>query len=132
MNPGRPCPAPAELRALLDGDLGDADDTPLSVHLDGCPRCQRLLERFAADVQPRLALPRPAPGAALGRVIEQLKAAPFGPGERTETICPDLGAPAAEAGSGARDSPPHDLAGARTRERRGARRSFAPRSTAAA
>ncbi len=93
MSPGRPCPAPAELRALLAGDLGDADDTPLGAHLDGCPRCQRLLERFAADVAPRLTLPRPAPGEALGRVIEQLKAAPFGPGERTETICWGPGAP---------------------------------------
>jgi eukaryotic-like serine/threonine-protein kinase len=104
MSPGRPCPAPAELRALLDGDLGGADDGPLSAHLDGCPRCQRLLERFVADAAPAAgrpwrALPRPAPGEALWRVIEQLKAAPFGPGERTETICPDLGAPAAEAGA---------------------------------
>ena len=98
MSRGRPCPAPAELRALLDGALGDADDSPLSDHLDGCPRCQRLLERFAADARPwRLPL-RPAPGEALGRVIAQLKAAPFGPGERTETICREPGAPpAAEA-----------------------------------
>jgi serine/threonine protein kinase/WD40 repeat protein len=102
MSQGRPCPAPAELRGLLDGAAG-ADDEALSAHLDGCPRCQRLLERFAAGAaRPWRAPARPAPGEALGRVIAQLKAAPFVPGERTETICsqPDA-APAASP-----DGPP--------------------------
>ena len=46
MSPGRPCPAPAELRALLDGTPDGAEDGALGAHIDGCPRCLRLLDRL--------------------------------------------------------------------------------------
>jgi serine/threonine protein kinase len=43
------CPAAADLKRLLDGNLPDAEQTGVSGHLDSCPDCQQLLQELAAD-----------------------------------------------------------------------------------
>src|SRR5262245_1053624 len=43
-----PCPASDQLRALLDGVLGDREQAELERHLDECQACPRALEQLAA------------------------------------------------------------------------------------
>ena len=42
------CPDPERLRLLLAGTLTDGEQAEVISHLDGCPDCQRDLERLAS------------------------------------------------------------------------------------
>src|SRR5262249_5020069 len=49
MNAG--CPAPDQLRYWLAGYPAGDEETGLAGHVESCPRCQQLLERFTAPDQ---------------------------------------------------------------------------------
>ena len=77
MNPPNDCPDPSRLRALLGGDLDEAGESSVVDHLDRCPDCRALLDRWAATADPLAGLTAratPVPSPALERVLERLKA----------------------------------------------------------
>lgn len=51
--------APDRLEAFLSGDLSDAEERELNLHLNTCEHCRRTLEQQAAE-----------PGAALSRTTQ--------------------------------------------------------------
>ncbi|HEX5271018.1 MAG TPA: protein kinase, partial [Gemmataceae bacterium] len=62
------CPARQHLRRLLDGELSADDESDVSAHLEGCPRCQEVLEELTAvGAKGRAAVPV---GASLSRVSD--------------------------------------------------------------
>ncbi len=73
------CPTTDELRAVLDNTASAAEQDRLTRHLEGCPPCQKRLESLVAGrdswsgAARRLADEEPAPGAALGRVMAELR-----------------------------------------------------------
>ena len=80
MNAPGDCPNPDQLRSLLAGELSEKDEASLVAHLDICPRCRDLLDRWAATTDPfdglKPAVPSagPALSPALARVLAALKA----------------------------------------------------------
>jgi serine/threonine protein kinase len=42
------CPSAAQLRGLLAGELSEADDRDVAIHVQTCSRCQQLLEELTA------------------------------------------------------------------------------------
>jgi serine/threonine protein kinase/WD40 repeat protein len=55
------CPAREQLRLLLDGELADAAEREVSAHVEGCARCQQVLEEMTAVTAARAPTP---PGGA--------------------------------------------------------------------
>src|SRR5689334_17824440 len=81
------CPDPGRWGELLDSRLPEPAASALSSHLEGCPGCQRTLERLTAGeagwVEAARVLEQ-GPRPALRRAIERLKA----DGETLDTAGP--------------------------------------------
>jgi serine/threonine-protein kinase len=73
-----PCPAPSDLKRMLDGELPDAEQTGVSRHLDTCLACQQQLQELAADepswdaLAGHLRSGSGSRGAALQQAIDEL------------------------------------------------------------
>jgi serine/threonine-protein kinase len=72
------CPTPEVLRQVLDGTLGAAEADAVGRHLEGCARCQEVLDRASDDPAvprwPGALADRTAvlPGPSLERVVQDL------------------------------------------------------------
>src|SRR5687768_6546901 len=80
MNPLTTCPAPAELRALVDGRLHGDELRVVADHLEGCSDCQQRLQDLAASsgiwrrARSHLREGDTPTGQALEQVVASLKA----------------------------------------------------------
>jgi serine/threonine protein kinase/WD40 repeat protein len=78
------CPDPERLRLLLAGTLTDGEQADVISHLDGCPSCQRDLERLASgehtwgETARNLGDGPPSDDPALRRVMTGLRHGPGG------------------------------------------------------
>jgi serine/threonine protein kinase len=74
-----PCPDLPHLRAVLEGTLADEEQSDLTDHLDGCPRCQERLENLASGTRSwsgkarQLAAAPAAQESALRWAMDELK-----------------------------------------------------------
>jgi serine/threonine-protein kinase len=78
MAPRNACPGAPRWREFLEGSLARPIAAILSRHLDGCTRCQQLLEQLTAGTDPwldaaRQGGPRAAPEPPLRRVMKELE-----------------------------------------------------------
>jgi WD40 repeat protein/anti-sigma factor RsiW len=78
MTPQTPCPDQATLASLLDGRLAEAEEAPLSRHLEQCARCRAALDALAVADGVREMRPGPItpPDEVLRRAMDALKADP--------------------------------------------------------
>jgi serine/threonine protein kinase/regulation of enolase protein 1 (concanavalin A-like superfamily) len=72
-----PCPTPREIRQVLLGRLPEAQLHALEAHLEGCPRCQHVLDRLEVDGPLGRALKEQSPGGSspdgeLGEEVREL------------------------------------------------------------
>lgn len=85
-----PCPAPVQLRALLDGELPESEQIGLTQHLDDCDACRRKLEELAAGKETwaglarQLGAGRPEHSPELELVMDELRNSSGGAPDRVE------------------------------------------------
>ncbi len=74
-----PCPSPDVLRRLLADELPPDERAPLEGHIEGCPDCQRVLERLTGESLPGLAgSPAASPRRALLGILGDAAELPGG------------------------------------------------------